>query len=108
MPKLSDARPVWWQKKWVSHEDGTIYRGKITQISFGYNPLTETISAGMVYTTEFFSEQDNDWNPIFLSLDTRWMALSHGINVNIGSIPLIQYLCLILLAGVTTGDKWCN
>jgi len=54
MPKLSNVRTQWFRKKWVNSEDGTIYRGHIIVLSFGYNPLTETITAAMEYRTDFF------------------------------------------------------
>jgi len=46
MPKLS-VRPQWYRKKWVDADQGIIYRAHITMLSFGYNPITETITAGM-------------------------------------------------------------
>jgi len=64
MPKLSDVHTQWWWKKWVNGDDGVIFRAKITKLSFAYNPLTETITAGLDYTTEFYCDERNTWNPI--------------------------------------------
>jgi len=64
MPKLSHLRPQWYRKKWVNAEDGVIYRACITTLSFGYNPLTETITASVEYKSEFFDEEENKWCPI--------------------------------------------
>jgi len=64
MPKLSDVRTQWWRKKWVNEEDGILFRAQITQLSFGYNPMTETITASLEYRTEFYSDDQNNWNPI--------------------------------------------
>jgi len=64
MPKLSEVRTQWWRKKWVNEEDGIIYRAQITKLSFGYNPMTETITAGLEYRTEYFCDEQNRWKPI--------------------------------------------
>jgi len=61
MPRLSFVRPLWWRKKWATEEDGIIYRAQVTTLSFGYNPLTETISASLTYRTEFFCDVQNRW-----------------------------------------------
>jgi len=64
MPRLSSSRPQWWQKKWVDGESGIIYRAQATKLSFGYNPLTETITASLEYRTEFFAEEQKIWKSV--------------------------------------------
>jgi len=64
MPKLSEVHPQWWRKKWVTEEDGIVYRAWITKLSFGYNPLTEIVAATMEYKTQFFHDNQNTWNSV--------------------------------------------
>jgi len=63
MPKLSSVQPCWWRKKWVSVDDGAVFRAHLTKLSFGYNPFTGIITASIEYKTEFFSEEQNKWRP---------------------------------------------
>jgi len=63
MPRLSNVRIQWWRKKWNT-VNGILYRGNITTVSFGYNPLTEIVTAGMEYDTEFFCDHEKVWRPV--------------------------------------------
>jgi len=60
MPRLSTMRTHWWRTKWVD-ENGTLFRAEITKLSFGYNPMTETITAGLDYRTEFYCDEESKW-----------------------------------------------
>jgi len=60
MPTLSEQRPYWWLKKWIT-EDGDIYRAQVTELTLFHNLLTEKVTANMKYTTEFFSSDNRKW-----------------------------------------------
>jgi len=91
MPRLSFVRPLWWRKKWATEEDGIIYRAQVTTLSFGYNPLTETISASLTYRTEFFCDVQNRWK-------LTWNECEHHFRKSESS----ELLCNVTLTSTIT------